>query len=134
LYGGRDGQDLDLDCRGLIERLDNSAGILDLYQQSHLWSGCFGVMSVISHDFLSLIATKYGLFKLLNYVTDRSKRMALERVFGVICYQENKLSYRPTIVLFGNIFRYNWGFTYDEYLKIKDNKNNFPLIKVWTGR
>jgi len=66
-------------------------------------------------------------------VTNRDKRMALERVFGFLCTLEDpslkeNLSPIP--------FPLPWGYSFNEY--IRDLENNQlgekQVVKVWTGR
>jgi len=102
------------------------------YNMREMWNGCFGVQSVITYQFLEMIETKYGLFELLNYVTNRSYRMSVERIFAVLCTIE-----KPELVndssLFGDIYTYtNMGYSFQDYLSSRGR--DLPIIKVWTGR
>lgn len=108
--------------------------ILQLFQNTELitfyknknWVGCFGGMSIISHDFLTHINNKYNLDVLLPVITTREYRCCFERIIACLLQKE----YKPTVLL-GNIHNYcSWG------IKIQDAHNypNLPLLKVWTGR
>jgi len=112
----------------LISKLNNKDRLLDIYLNNGNWLGCFGVMSVIKHDFLKQIVDKYSLFNLIDYILCRNNRCSLERIFAVVCYSE--LSKNESY--YGSIFNYiNWGYTYNQYT---NNKIEKDIIKVWTGR
>jgi hypothetical protein len=116
----------------LISKLNNKQALIDRYNKG-TWSGCFGVMSVIDIKFLEFVDNKYSLENLLEHVTCRQDRMALERVFGVIFSNEKKNNNS----VFGNIFRYcKWGYSYSSYLTQRGMPylSYFPVIKIWTGR
>ena len=93
----------------LISKLNYSDKILEIYDNED-WKGCFGVMSVISYDFLKNIIEKYNMLNLIDCITEHNHRCCLERVFAIICYAEN--------------------FTNESFF----NKINKDIIKVWTGR
>jgi hypothetical protein len=115
---------------GLCNTLSNNQELINLYNETDKWNGCFGVMSVIKWNFLDKINTKYNLFeKLLPIFNNREIRMGLERVFALMCYANS--SHINTF--FGYIHTYiKWGLTYTEYLS--NNFNEYPIIKVWSGR
>jgi hypothetical protein len=100
--------------------------LTDFYNNKHLWKGCLGCMSIISHDFLTHINNKYDLSKLLDCVLSRNNRMSLERIISCIFQKE-----APKETLLGNIHNYcQWGLTINDIDKYK----HLPIIKVWTGR
>ena len=91
------------------------------------WKGCFGGMSVINWNFLDKIETKYNLFNnLLEHINSRKYRMLLERIFPIFFTLE--LGQQPSI--YGDIFSYGWGLTFNDYLQKMPRK----IEKVWTGR
>jgi len=95
------------------------------------WNGCFGAQSYINHDFLKYINEKYNIVNLIHSVKNRDNRQSLERIMGAIFYTEYKVLHKYNSLL-GSIFKYcNWGYTYNEYINNKNNKN---VVKVWTGR
>ena len=101
----------------------------NFYIHKPLWVGCFGSMSIITHDYLTFINNKYDISKLLNCVLTRDNRSAFERVIACILQKENKSNKIETLL--GNIHKYvRWGITFDEIHKFKD----LPLIKIWAGR
>tara|TARA_B100001175_G_C19487526_1_gene630683 strand:+ start:20 stop:1237 length:1218 start_codon:yes stop_codon:yes gene_type:complete len=120
----------------MINLLNNSDKIKELYYTKEKWYGCFGVQSIIDYDFLNLIQNKYNIFKLLDYIDSREKRMDLERIFSIIsCLEKNNLYL--DISLYGKIHHFiHWGYTYDRYEEDYKNNNidNYDLIKVWSGR
>ena len=113
----------------LINLLSNNEELLDYHKEINLWKGCFGGMSVISYDFLTLLDNKYTIANLLEGITTRYHRMSFERVIACIL-QKNS----PKTTLLGNIHKYcRWGYTFKRYLLYKKHLK-LPLIKVWTGR
>jgi hypothetical protein len=100
--------------------------LLEFYQNKSLWRGCFGGMSIITHDYLTDINNKYNISKLLDCVLTRYNRMSFERVIGVLLQKNSEKQ-----CLLGNIHNYcRWGINFDE----KSKYSYLPLIKVWTGR
>lgn len=135
----------------LLKTLKNHDSLLELHDQQEKWLGCFGVMTVMTHEFLSSLVDKHELFNLLDHIKCREDRKCLERVFAVICNgMEKKL--RTQTSLFGNHFYYmisymckddfNKAFTqtvyYSFYDYMKDKHENllhkFPVVKILTGR
>ena len=117
--------------KNLISKLDNNQFVLDIYNKKK-WFGCFGCMTVITHDFLINLNNKYSLSNLVKYVTTRHIRMCLERVIGIILYIE--IQNENNFSIFQNIHNFcKWGITYEEYKNNKISKKN-KLVKVWTGR
>ena len=117
----------------LISQLNNSEQLLILYNNKKLWNGCFGVMSVITFNFVEIIANKYNFFNLLNFIKCRDDRCCLERVFSVVCNYENNLLINNTSI-FGDIMKFNkWGYKFNEYIA-NEETNKYDIIKVWTGR
>jgi hypothetical protein len=104
----------------------NDLELNNFYKNKDLWKGCFGSMSIISHDYLTYINNKYNISKLLDYVLNRYNRCSFERVIGCLLQKEEKIE-----SLLGNIHNYcNWGIQFNEI----DKYNHLPLIKHWTGR
>lgn len=113
----------------LISLLDNNAELINFYNNKELWKGCFGGMSIISHDYLKFVNDKYNFSKLLEYVRTREYRCYFERVISTIL-QCNHNHYNK--FLLGDIHNYcNWGYTFDQYIT---EPLDLPIIKVWTGR
>jgi hypothetical protein len=104
----------------------NDSELKKFHENKHLWEGCFGCMTVITHDYLTYINNKYDIRKLLNYVVNRYNRCSFERVLACLLQKEEK-----TKPLLGNIHKYcTWGIPFHEIHKYED----LPLIKCWTSR
>ena len=104
----------------------NDKELLEFYETRPLWRGCFGGMSIITHNYLSFINNKYPISNLLDLVTSRYNRCSFERVIACLL-QKNC----PKETLLGNIHDYcRWGIKFSEC----DNYKHLPLLKVWTGR
>jgi hypothetical protein len=119
----------------LINTISNGDLLKKYYHNRDLIHGCFGVQSVISYKFLHMLEEKYSFFKLLNVIDNRNERMNLERIFALMCINENSsLSKEPSI--FGIIHEYTrFGYSYEDYINDKNNNNlSKEIIKVWTGR
>jgi hypothetical protein len=100
--------------------------LLKFYEDKSLWRGCFGGMSIITHDFLTSLNKKYDLSKLLDVVLTRYNRMSFERVIGCLLQKHYKLQ-----LLYGDILQYTpWNISYENRYMV----NYLPIIKVWTGR
>ena len=116
------------DETNLIKVFDD-AELLEFYKNTNLWKGCFGAMTVISHDFLTHINKKYDISKLLDFIKTRQNRCSFERVFACLLQKEH-----PKQILLGDIHDYcTWQIKFDSENNL-DKYNHLPLIKVWTGR
>ena len=83
-------------------------------------------MSIITHDYLTFINSKYEISKLLNVVLNRYNRCSFERV--IACLLQRHVV-RDSLL--GDIHKYcKWGILFAQ----RDNCKHLPLIKVWTGR
>jgi len=103
--------------------------LLLFYKNKSLWKGCFGGMSIITHDYLSVVNNKYNLNKLLDCVLTRHNRMSFERVIACLLQYNS-----PKKCLLGNIHKYcSYGIQFHE-LRSRPHITNLPIIKVWTGR
>jgi hypothetical protein len=119
----------------LIHKLNYKKELLHFYDEQR-WYGCYGLQSVITHSFVKRIFEKYNLMNLVKFIKSRPQRMNLERVFSVVCtYELNKLYEEPSFL--STIHHYlHWGYLFETYMAEKQtNKlDNYPLIKVWSGR
>ena len=106
--------------------LFNDKELLSFYETKDLWKGCFGCMTIITHDYLTYINNKYDISKLLDVITSRYNRCSFERV--IACLLQKHQQNEP---LFGDIFNY---CPYGIHFNDRDNYKHLPLIKVWTGR
>ena len=104
----------------------NDLELKEFYENKKLWKGCFGCMSIITHEYLSFINNKYDISKLLVCVLNRYNRCSFERVIACLLQKEGKNE-----SLLGNIHNYcNWGRSFDQI----DEYKHLPLIKFWCGR
>ncbi len=104
----------------------NDLELKKFYENKKLWTGCFGGMSIITHDYLSYINNKYDISKLLNYVKNRHNRMSFERVIACLLQKNAKSE-----ILLGDIHDYCPSrIPFHE----KDKYHYLPLVKIWTGR
>ena len=111
----------------MIEKFDDLE-LKEFYEDKKRWKGCFGGMSIITHDYLTKINNKYDISKLLDCITTRYNRCSFERVIG--CLMEYSGERYPS--LFGDINKYGkWEIKFHEKEKYEDT---LPIIKVWTGR
>jgi len=106
---------------------------LGLYEDKNKWKGCFGVMSVIEHGFLTKISP---IFKLVEHVKTRHDRMCIERIFAVACFYHYP-ELMTDVSIMGSIHSYplGWGYHYSQFERDIKGRRNLPaLVKVWTGR
>jgi hypothetical protein len=105
----------------------NDSELKEFYENKNLWKGCFGGMSIITHDYLTYINSKYDISNLLDCVLNRYNRCSFERVIACLL-QKN---YPREESLLGNIHNYcPWGISFDQC----DNYKYLPATRVWTGR
>lgn len=114
----------------LINALDNKEELIRIYDNSHLWRGCFGAMTLVNHDHLKKVNDRYNISNLTSIVHTRIDRMGLERVISIML--QSLLHYKDSIVVMhGKIHNYcRWGVTLNDINNVK----HLPIIKVWTGR
>jgi hypothetical protein len=120
--------------RRVLQSLSNSQELLAFYDKHSEWKGCFGAMTIITHDYLQTIDSRYSITKLLDLVLNREDRMAFERV--IACMLQ---FHHPRETLLGNIHAYlstygSWGYPYETYLQDKESLKSLPIIKIWSGR
>jgi hypothetical protein len=112
-----------------IIKLFKNDELLDFYDNTTLWKGCFGAMTIIEYDFLKHIDSKYNINILLVCILNRYDRMLFERVFACLLQKEYKKD-----VMLGNIHIYiDSTFSYDNYKDI-NMYEHLPLLKIFTGR
>ena len=109
----------------LLQTLTNSDELLALHATSN-WTGCFGVMSVVTREFAEMLESNHRISNLLTKVTSRLHRCCLERVFGVLFAFYN----RPQST-FGLIQQNHYMQRFNDYA---NRKRRNPIEKVWTGR
>lgn len=127
------------DETNLINQLNNNEYLLKLYENVNvdvngngnamILKGCFGAISIITHDYLSLLNDKYDISKLLPHVTSRYNRISFEHVFACILQADAREDEKES--LFGNIRNYcKYRMKYDE---IK-NYLYLPIINLCVER
>lgn len=118
-----------------LSKLKNKTKLLPIYENKKVWPVFFGVMSVISYDFLNKVQETYDIFSLTKYIDERKKRMALERVFGVCCQSLLPENTKLTGVVIPDGMSQDWNSTFSDYMtKSIPNQCSLSLIKVWSGR
>ena len=120
--------------RRVLRSLSNSQELLEFYEKRSEWKGCFGGMTIITHDFLQKIDNRHSITKLLDRIVNREDRMTFERV--IACMLQ---FHHPRESLLGNIHMYvnmygSWFYPYEAYLRDKESLKFLPIIKVWSGR
>jgi FkbM family methyltransferase len=109
-----------------IIKLFNDPELCNFHLEHTSWRGCFGGMSVMTHDFLTHINSKYDISLLLNVILTRHNRCSFERIIGCLLQKEYKSS-----VLLGDIISYcKWGITFNE----NEEYTHLPITKIWHGR
>ena len=116
-----------IDDETTMIQIFNNNNLLHFYKKKNLWRGCFGGMTIISHEYLESVNAKYELRLLLNLVLTRYNRCSFERVIACILQKEHR-----NVSLFGDIMGYVpfGSVTFTN----KDLYKHLPIIKIWTGR
>jgi len=107
----------------------NDSELAKFYESKYLWTGCFGSMSIIKHDYLIYINDKYDLSKLLNYIMNRYNRCSFERVIACLLQKEGEKQ-----ILLGDIHKYCPNKIKINDINEIDKYKHLPIIKIWTGR
>ena len=108
----------------------NNKELFDFYQNKSLWTGCFGAMTIIRHDFLQEIFAKYDLKLLIGAITTRFNRSSFERVIACILQKEH----HPANVLFGDIHQFGRFPIRIDDPDFDSVFKKLPIMKFWTGR
>ncbi len=56
-----------------------------IYEKKEEWYGCFGVMSIMTLDFLEKLQKETGILDMIPHINTRRRRMALESFFSIAC-------------------------------------------------
>jgi hypothetical protein len=112
--------------------LFNDKELTNFYQNKNLWRGCFGGMSIITHEYLTYINNKYDISKLLECVLNRYNRCSFERVIGCLLQKNvEKETLMGDIHCYCNSVGVGWAeISFDQ----KDSYKHLSLLKIWTGR
>ena len=118
----------------LIKSLKDNKELYNFYNNKNLWKGCFGCMTIITHNYIKKIDDRHELKRLINGIQSRYNRMSFERVLSCLLHFNNKNSKLKRSLL-GNIYKYTeWGKDYNHYTKNLKGKSDKPFLKVWSGR
>jgi len=123
----------------ILRVLNYKDELISRFRDKSSWKGCWGVMSIIKYDFLKKIFEKYDMSRLLDVVHNREDRMAMERIFGIICiYEKPELFDDPSIFGYYKTNQNNRkssDYSYDEYLEdINNNQMRCNINKLFFGR
>lgn len=140
LWDFRHNWDNDQEILKIMEKLENKDDIINFYKNKDKWKGCFGVMSIIKWEFLDIIDKKFNFFNIMiDNITDREKRMCLERIYACICTYLDQ-DYES---IYGCINEWNYKVTngntmtnptYTMYVSEKKYMQTFPIIKIGACR
>lgn len=104
----------------------NDKLLKSFYENKAAWKGCFGGMTIITHEYLTKLNQRFDISKLLPYVRTRHNRMSFERVIAVLLRMESEHS-----CLLGDIHDYySVGVNFNDY----NTYAHLPIIKVRLGR
>jgi hypothetical protein len=121
----------------LCKPLHNNEQVLRKFSTIDTWYGCFGVASIISLDAVKQIEDTYGFFsKSIEHVSTRIGRMACERIFGIIAFQEGLVTTEDCSVC-GSIFKHPHQFEENlesEVLEEDIASMTCAVVKTWHGR
>lgn len=102
--------------------------------QKNEWNGCFGVTSIISLSTLEKIENKYSFTQsLIKQIKTRDDRMALERIFAILCFNENYLT-KNDCSNFGSIQNFPCWFVKESDVDYVTGSTDSAIIKIWKGR
>jgi len=124
--------DVDTENIALLSCLHHADQLVAFYLDKTKWQGCFGVMSMMSLDFLEALHQEYGFpDRLLPSIHGRGDRSNMERVFACVCSYHQQQTKIPALL--GNIYEYG---PVEVTLKAweEGRLDSLPLQKIWTGR
>ena len=113
----------------MLKIFDNNK-ILRFHKDKQRWKGTMGVMTIISHDFLSNVFETFDFHKFIELVKGRFHRQSLERVISCIFHFHDQVE-----PLLGNMQKYmRWGTTFNTLIAHENAFRHLHIIKVWSGR
>lgn len=128
----------------LLNNLKNKEALIELYNNSTKWNGCFGIAIIISLEFLELLNDKYDFLQLLNYFNNTNNnynykqlRCAFERIFALLCFNELKWNVNDITKysFIGEIHHTNlYYYNFNDYKNKIGFENNPAIIKCWNNR
>jgi hypothetical protein len=117
--------------------LNHGDELWNLFNNKLEWKGSWGVMSCITHSYCKHLYEKYNLQILTNHVNKRVHRMAMERIFALMCFHDKAILDENSPSIYGrheNI-QGNNTYTYDTYFKyLSENKILKKPVKLFFGR
>lgn len=123
----------------LIPHLNHNEELTRLYGNSAEWKGDYGVMSLITYSYVKHIMEKYNIINMIQKVDSRIKRMACERIMGLIfSHDDPSFVKNPSIIgnylnTFNNQLNYSYG--YEHYMEdVNKNIMKAPINKLFFGR
>lgn len=123
----------------LIPHLNHNEELTRLYDNSAEWKGDYGVMSLITYSYVKHIMEKYNIINMVQKVDSRVKRMACERIMGLIfSHDDPNFVKNPSIIgnylnTFNNQLNYSYG--YEHYMEdVNKNMMKAPINKLFFGR
>ena len=123
------------DIYNIIKRFNNS-NLIDFLKNNENWDVIFGGMVIIKYSFLKKVFENNNYLEILiNNINTRQKRMAFERIIGLVLQFTKNLedkNNRKTESINGFILKnLKWNTKYNDYKK-KNIKMN--MEKIWLGR
>lgn len=122
--------------KSVIQKINCSEELLDLYEAKDSWRGAFGAMGLITLEFLERVEEKFSLTELARHIKTRSERMALERILALMCTCVSG-KYNPAH--FGDVHRFfDFGGVKGGAFRIGfdsvEEYNHLPIVKCWSAR
>ena len=124
-----------LDCVEVLSRFEGAKELVDLYQRTDQWYGCFGGMAIIRHSYLLEVFSHYNIGVLLDYVQSREERMMFERVISILLASQRPGASKKSLL--GSIFDHcPWGASFEDVHRDPARIwwYRLPIIKYWSGR
>ena len=123
----------------LIQFLNYKQELEQLLPSNNSWKGSYGVMCIIDHDYLVHIMEKYNIENMIPHIDSRIKRMACERLFGLLLSHDNpEFVNNPSI--FGDYThsfnnRLSQSYDYEAYMEdVSSGNMRAPINKLFFGR
>jgi hypothetical protein len=117
----------------ILQQLHHASDLIHIYN-CFAFKGCFGCMTVITLDFITMLYEKYNIEAIIPLINNRPMRSALERVLPILFRDSLGTDAKN---LFGDICSQQpdpYLLTFDGYMNNRDQYSKYTMIKVWTGR
>ena len=116
----------------ILQKLNHTDALLHIFFSDD-FDGCFGAMTVITLDFMTMLYEKYNMEAIIPLINNREMRMALERVLPILF--RHSLGQKANS-LFGDICCHLLAYTltYDKYMNNLDKYSESTMVKIWSGR